>query len=88
MTTIDAGLARKLSRMACGLAPEDDCLAQAEHTAVLRGEPGYAERWLAWVHATTTSMADEPCDTPAACITEGLHHECTTCGYAGMCHAY
>jgi hypothetical protein len=40
-------LARKLARANADLAPEDECLAQARHTAALREDPTYVGRWLA-----------------------------------------
>lgn len=44
---MSADLARKLARMGADLAPEDAVLAQAQHTAALRGDPTYVARWAA-----------------------------------------
>lgn len=47
MNGIDSPLARKIRRATVDLAPEDEVIGQAAHTAVLRDDDTYVGRWVA-----------------------------------------
>lgn len=62
-------LRRKAARAHNGLAPEDETLAQAQHTAELQGSDTYVARWLAFQeswHGRTATAEDQEA-VKAAC---------------------